>query len=78
MKSSFVNIFQGYIKQKSPKERFLLVLGLVMLALYFILGLSVIFFDFIPLNLSRTYKVLFGLLLMVYAVFRFSRLLKGN
>ncbi|GGG80571.1 hypothetical protein GCM10007415_11290 [Parapedobacter pyrenivorans] len=61
-------------RQKSPAKRFLSVLGLFMFGLYLVLGLVVIFWKDFPLELDRTYRVLFGVLLVVYSFFRFVRL----
>jgi uncharacterized membrane protein (DUF485 family) len=59
-------------KQKSPSKRFLSILGLFMFGFYFVLGL-IIWKDF-PLALDRTYRILFGILLIVYSFLRFARL----
>ena len=64
--------------QKSPKVRFLLVLGIVFFLIYFVLGIAVIFWKDFPLNLSDTYRISFGILLIVYAFFRFIRLIQNN
>lgn len=62
--------------QKSPQKRFLLILGLVMFAFYLVLGLIIIFWDEIPLSLNKTYRILFGSILIVYSFFRFVRLVQ--
>ena len=64
--------------QKSPKVRFLLVLGIVFFLIYFVLGVAVIFWKDFPINLSTTYRIAFGVLLIVYAFFRFIRLIQNN
>lgn len=64
--------------QKSPKVRFLLVLGIVFFLIYFILGITVIFWKEFPLNLSTTYRIAFGVLLIAYAFFRFIRIIQNN
>ncbi|MCL4638872.1 hypothetical protein KXS00_22805 [Olivibacter jilunii] len=61
-------------RQKSPAKRFLSILGLCMFGFYFVLGLVIIFWKDFPLSLDRTYRVLFGLLLIVYSFLRFARL----
>lgn len=61
-------------KQKSPTKRFLSVLGLFMFGFYFCLGLAIVFWENIPLNIDKAYRVLFGVLLIVYSFFRFVRL----
>ncbi len=64
-------------RQKSPAKRFLFILGLVMFALYFFIGVSIIFWDKFPLlyGVERVWKVAFGVLLIVYSFFRFVRLI---
>ena len=64
--------------QKSPKVRFLLVLGIVFFLIYFILGITVIFWKEFPIDLSTNYRIAFGVLLVVYAFFRFIRLIQNN
>ncbi|HWK98581.1 MAG TPA: hypothetical protein VNQ55_01475 [Parapedobacter sp.] len=61
-------------RQKSPTKRFLSVLGLFMFGFYLVLGLFVIFWKDFPVELNSTYRVLFGVLLVVYSFFRFVRL----
>ncbi|WP_316840773.1 hypothetical protein [Pedobacter gandavensis] len=62
-------------KQKSPQQRFLFILGLVMFTFYFVLGLLLIFWADIPFEIQKTYRILFGALLIVYAAIRFARLI---
>ncbi len=62
-------------KQKSPQQRFLFILGLVMFTMYLVLGVALIFWKDIPFEIKPTYRVLFGLLLIVYAGIRFFRLI---
>jgi len=45
-----------------------------MFGFYFILGLIIVFWEKFPLALERTYRVLFGVLLIVYSFLRFARL----
>ena len=61
-------------RQKSPTRRFLSVLGLFMFAFYFGLGMLVIFWKEFPIEIDPLYRVLFGLLIVVYSFFRFVRL----
>lgn len=63
--------------QKSPTKRFLFILGLGMFALYFVLGLVIIFWKDFPMHLSPAYRIAFGVLLIVYSFFRFVRLLRS-
>ncbi|AZI25071.1 hypothetical protein EA772_06815 [Pedobacter sp. G11] len=60
-------------KQKSPKQRFLLILGLVMFVLYVAMGLAFIFwaplasrFNFIP----AWGRIAIGIFLIFYAFIR--------
>lgn len=65
-------------RQKSPAKRFLLILGLVMFALYFFIGVCIIFWDKFPLmqGVNMIWKIAFGVLLIAYSFFRFVRLIK--
>ena len=45
-----------------------------MFGFYLVLGLIIIFWKNFPIELDHTYRVLFGLLLVVYSFFRFVRL----
>lgn len=64
--------------QKSPKVRFLLVLGIVFFLIYFVLGIAVIFWKNFPIEMAMPYRIAFGVLLIVYAFFRFIRLIQNN
>jgi uncharacterized membrane protein (DUF485 family) len=66
------------IQKKSLKQRFLLVIGILFLIVYFVLGLFVLFMKDFPLNMSMPYRVAFGILLVVYAVIRFTRIIKDD
>jgi uncharacterized membrane protein (DUF485 family) len=61
-------------KQKSPQQRFLFIFGLIILLCYFALGVLLIFWKDIPFEIQPTYRILFGILLIVYAIIRFFRL----
>lgn len=65
-------------KQKSPKRRFLLILGVTAFAGFCVLGLMIIFWDKFPLQLPATQRRIFGAVILVYAVLRFSRYLKKS
>jgi uncharacterized membrane protein (DUF485 family) len=67
-----------YQKQKSPLKRFLFVFGLLFFLMYFALGLMIIFWNRIPLNITYNGRLAFGILLIVYSFFRFVRLLQKN
>ncbi|PWS28085.1 hypothetical protein DHW03_11050 [Pedobacter yonginense] len=57
-------------KQKSPKQRFLLILGLIMFVFYVILGLAFIFWKGLNLNIPYYGKVAIGIFLIIYAFVR--------
>lgn len=63
-------------QQKSPQKRFLFILGSVMFVFYFVLGLTILFWEDIPLNLSRTYRIVFGSFLIMYSFLRMVRLIQ--
>jgi hypothetical protein len=60
-------------QKKSLKERFLLVIGIVFFSFYLSMGLAIIFWKDIPLDMPYGYKLAFGILVIVYAFFRFIR-----
>ncbi|MEJ7556806.1 MAG: hypothetical protein WKF66_00760 [Pedobacter sp.] len=62
-------------QQKSPQQRFLFILGLVMFAFYLVLGLGLILWKDFPVNIDRVYRIVLGVLLIVYAGIRFGRLI---
>jgi hypothetical protein len=74
MIQNFFNSFQ----KKSLKERFLLVLGILFLVCYLVLGLFVIFMKHFPIQMPYNYRIAFGILLIVYAFFRFTRIINDN
>ncbi|TBX70536.1 hypothetical protein EZL74_02355 [Flavobacterium silvisoli] len=69
MGSKFIDNFQ----KKSLKERFLLVIGILFFLIYLTLGLIIIFWKSLPLTLPHTYRIAFGILLIVYSFLRFLR-----
>lgn len=66
------------IKKKSLKERFLLVLGILFFLIYLVLGLMIMFWDKLPLDMDPIYRYAFGLLLIGYSAIRFLRLINSN
>jgi uncharacterized membrane protein (DUF485 family) len=60
-------------KKKSLKERFLLVIGMLFFLLYFTLGMIIIFWKSMPINMNSNYRIAFGVLLIVYSFIRFVR-----
>jgi len=69
MVSKFIENFQ----KKSLKERFLLVIGILFFLIYLTFGLIIIFWKSLPLALDYKYRIVFGILLIVYSFFRFLR-----
>jgi hypothetical protein len=65
-------------KEKSLKERFLLVIGILFFLIYLGLGLIIIFWKEFPINMKPSYRVAFGILLIVYSFFRFMRFFNSN
>lgn len=63
-------------KQKSPKRRFLFILGAALFIGIFILGLLIMFWKALPLNLSDSQRYTFGGLFIVYGILRFIRIMK--
>jgi hypothetical protein len=61
--------------QKSPSRRFLLILGIILFVCIFGWGLMIIFDDNMFSNLPKSQKVLFGVLIIVYAIVRFQRII---
>jgi len=66
------------IKKKSLKERFLLVLGILFFLIYLVLGLMIMFWKKLPLNMDPIYRYAFGFLLIAYSAIRFLRLINSN
>jgi undecaprenyl pyrophosphate phosphatase UppP len=71
------------IQEKSLKERFLLVIGILFFLIYLVLGLIVIFWDLLfikqfPIIMQPVYRMAFGVLLIVYSFFRFFRFFNSN
>jgi hypothetical protein len=65
-------------KEKSLKERFLLVIGLCFFLMYFFLGLILIFWKELPIAMEQKYRLVFGIVLIVYSFFRFIRFFNSS
>ena len=70
-------------QKKSPKERFLLVMGILLFLLYLSLGLMIIFWETIfsksfPFLMSSNSRMAFGIVLIVYSFLRFFRFFNSN
>jgi hypothetical protein len=65
-------------RQKSPKRRFLLILGLATFIACVTLGLMIMFWDKLiqKLDMSQTERLMLGGLFLIYGLLRFSRLFK--
>jgi len=63
-------------KEKSLSERFFFILGLFFLVLYMILGFFFIFVKELPFDIPYTNRLIFGLILIVYSIIRFFRIIK--
>jgi hypothetical protein len=65
-------------EKKSLKERFFLVIGMLFFLAYFAMGLTIIFWEKFPFEMKPTYRIAFGIILIVYSFFRFMRIIKDN
>jgi uncharacterized membrane protein (DUF485 family) len=65
-------------RQKSLKRRFLLILGIAAFVCFCSLGVMIIFWDRMLPTISKTEKIAFGVVIIIYAVVRFARLLKKD
>jgi uncharacterized membrane protein (DUF485 family) len=74
MFKNFMNSFQ----KKSLKGRFLLVIGILFFLIYLVLGLFIIFMKNFPIQMQFSYRLAFGVLLVVYAFIRFVRIINDN
>lgn len=71
--------FFNDFKQKSLPQRFLFILRLAVLFLYLGIGGVVIFTQWVPLDpdkFPRSYQIAFGIILIIYGLIRFFRLIK--
>ena len=64
-------------RQKSLMKRFLFFIGILFLFLYFVLGMIFIFWKSLPyFDIPYTNRLAFGIILLVYSVIRFFRIIK--
>jgi uncharacterized membrane protein (DUF485 family) len=63
---------------KSTAKRILSLAGIVMFGLYFVLGIVILFWSGFPLAMDLEYRIMFGLLLIIYSFIRFIRLWKNR
>jgi cytochrome c biogenesis protein CcdA len=62
-------------KQKSPQQRFLFILGLVMFLVYIVLGTLLIVGTVALAGIQPKYRIMLGVVLIVYGVIRFFRVI---
>jgi uncharacterized membrane protein (DUF485 family) len=65
-------------EKKSLKERFFLVIGVVFFLVYLALGLAIIFWKNFPIDMKPSYRIAFGVVLIVYSFIRFYRIVNDN
>jgi len=68
-----MNILEIF-KQKSPLQRFLFVLNLIFLILYLVMAITLFVWKTMPVEIPYKNRVILGIILVIYAVFRFYRL----
>lgn len=73
-----MNKFLAFIKKKSLKERFLLVIGFLFFLIYFVLGVTIVFWKTMPIKMEPNYRIMFGTLLVGYSFVRFYRYWNDN
>jgi hypothetical protein len=70
--------FIDNIEKKSPKERFLLVIGILFFLIYLAMGLAIIFWKNLPIAMQPNYKLALGLVMIVYSFTRLIRFFNSN
>jgi hypothetical protein len=65
-------------EQKSPKRRFLLIIGTTVFICLIAFGLMIMFWDKLQLSLQPYQRLLFGAFIIVYAGLRYARLFKKD
>jgi len=73
-----INRLKDNYQKKSLNERFLLFIGMLFFLIYLTLGLTIIFWDNLPLKMPFGYRIAFGALLIVYSFIRFVRFFNAN
>ncbi|MTG97039.1 MULTISPECIES: hypothetical protein [Myroides] len=71
-------MLKNKFEQKSLLQRFLFLFGFCFFLLYVGLGITLIVWKDMPIALEYNNRMLFGILLIVYGVFRFIRLRQEN
>ncbi|HLV46099.1 MAG TPA: hypothetical protein VKY32_03570 [Flavobacterium sp.] len=72
------NQYNNNEKQKSLIRRFLFFIGIIFLLLYVVLGVGFIVWKEMPVTIPYKNRVIFGVILLVYAAIRFFRIIKNN
>jgi cytochrome c biogenesis protein CcdA len=65
-------------QKKSLKERFLLVMGILFFLIYLTFGLLIMFWEKLPLNMPKGYRIALGGILIIYSFLRFLRFFNRN
>ena len=65
-------------RKKSLKKRFFLIIGVMFFLVYLGLGITIIFWKDLPIQMEFKYRLAFGILLIVYSFFRFMRFFKSD
>ncbi|MBL7886658.1 MAG: hypothetical protein JNJ52_07920 [Flavobacterium sp.] len=71
------NLKDNFMK-KSLKERFLLFIGVLFFLIYLTFGLTIIFWEKLPLRLPFGYRIALGIVMILYAIIRFLRFFGNN
>jgi cytochrome c biogenesis protein CcdA len=60
-------------QKKSPQERFLFIIGFLFFMIYLVMGIILVFWTTFPIDMEPRYRIALGVVLIVYALFRFMR-----
>lgn len=71
------NLKDSFMK-KSLKERFLLFIGFLFFLIYLTFGLTIIFWEKLPLKMPYPYRLALGIVMIVYAFTRLLRFFNSN
>lgn len=66
------------MEQKSLLRRFLFFIGMIFLILYVVLGIVFIVWEDMPVTLPYKNRVIFGIILLVYAAIRSFRIINNK
>lgn len=70
-------------EKKSPKQRFLFIIGILFFSLYLFMGVMVIIWEIIfdkkfPILMASNYRIALGILLIVYSFIRAYRFINSD